>query len=370
VAATRAVTQDVRDTIKKWSPRDESEAFGSQTTGLALATSDIDIRLYESTNKDRVKAPEYRSRKAMNAHLRRLREKLVGGSHEYIMARMRHARYPLISLMHRKSGLDIQIVASNNTSHSRKLIKQYLEEYPNLHAIYALIKSMLDIRGLTDVFRGGLGSYSLFMMIVAALKMNDTTSLGQEAVWKQLVAVLNFYAGLDTYQRALTLQPPYSVAKHNFDSPFPATEESQLAEASVRRSTNLELEFVADSEQHLEGLHKLALIDPLQPYLLCLQDPADPFNDLGKKGYGYKHIQATFKRLKSYINQEAALSTKEGWKGSILDRTVGPCFEAYKARRAMTEAYGQEILDAERAAKEAEEKATVQKIVEAEAADV
>jgi non-canonical poly(A) RNA polymerase PAPD5/7 len=128
--------------------------------------------------------------------------------------------------------------------------------------------------------------------------------------------------------------------------------------------------LIADHEQYLKGLQKLTLIDPMQPYLLCLQDPADPLNDLGRKGYGYKHIQATFKYLEEEIRREATQSTQQGWKGSILGRAVGPCFKAYETRRAITEAYGQEILDKQRAEKEAEEKAAEKKAVEAETADI
>jgi non-canonical poly(A) RNA polymerase PAPD5/7 len=374
-AATKAVTQSIRDTVKELTPHQDTEVFGSQASGLVLATSDIDIRLYDPENKDLEQAPRHQSRKEMVAHMLKFSKRLNLDNKEYMMVRMRHARYPLISTVHKKSGLDVQIVAGNDTSNSQQIIKQYMSEYPYLYAHFAFIKSMLDIRGLTDVYRGGLGSYSLFMMIAAALKTKVVSQTegkhpGQSLAGKRLNGVLQFYAELDTYKRALMLKPPYSVAKHNVDSDLSAEHEARLSEAPVRRKTDSEPDIVADHKQYLQGLHELALIDPMQPYLLCLQDPADPLNDLGRKGYGWKHIQATFKTVRGSINQQMANSNREGWKGSIIAKAVGPCFEAYKARRAITEAYGQEILEKERAKKEAEEKAAEEKAVETETADI
>jgi non-canonical poly(A) RNA polymerase PAPD5/7 len=85
------------------------------------------------------------------------------------------------------------------------------------------------------------------------------------------------------------------------------------------------------------------MIDGMQPYLLCLQDPADPLNDLGRKGYGFKHIQATMghllKKLRKYTAHENHGTT------SILAPLVGSCFKTYSKRREMAEAYGRERLE-------------------------
>lgn len=114
----------------------------------------------------------------------------------------------------------------------------------------------------------------------------------------------------------------------------------------------------------------------MQPYLLCLQDPADPLNDLGRKGYGWKHIQTTIKVLRGVITKTMSSSVQQNSKDlkapaqSIIARAVGPCFKAYEARRAITEAYGQEILDKERAAKEKAVRVADKKAVEAESADI
>ncbi|QDS71778.1 hypothetical protein FKW77_009297 [Venturia effusa] len=364
-AACKAVTEDVQRFAKKYCGGYQTQSFGSQASGLALSTSDIDVRLYNKESENAEKAPSYTARMEMRAQVMHLHGKFSLMNSDYIMVRCRNARYPLISMLHKESGLDVQIVAGNNTAHSQKLVQQYLAEYPYLYAIYTLMRSMLDIRGLTDVFRGGLGSYSVIMMIVAALKAtvkdpahdSAQVSSGQPLAGKRFLDMLRFYAVLDTYKTALSLEHPFMVDKHdNLD-----VSEAQMAEFA--------------KAPHLEGLNKLALIDHMQPYLLCLQDPADPLNDLGRKGYGWKHIQTTIKVLRGAISQAMSLNALHANGNpkvpiqSVLARAVGPCFKAYEVRRAMTEAYGQKILDRERAKKEKAERKAEKKAVAAELGD-
>ena len=115
--------------------------------------------------------PTPEERAQLRKDLRYLHTKLMREHrYTYLLPRIRWARYPLISLQDRASGLDVQIVLSNDTSISREFIQRYITEYDYLPQLYSVIKATLDIRGLSDVFRGGVGSYSLFMMIVASLK--------------------------------------------------------------------------------------------------------------------------------------------------------------------------------------------------------
>ncbi|TLD18333.1 hypothetical protein E2P81_ATG12128 [Venturia nashicola] len=364
-AAVKAVTEDVQKYTKQYCPDYETEVFGSQASGLALSTSDIDLRLYDKEHKSSRIAPKAKLRNEMYSQIHQLNQRFTKRNPDFLMVRTRQARYPLLSMLHKQTGLDVQIVAGNDTSYSNKLIKQYLAEYPYLYANYTLIRSMLEIRGLTDVYRGGLGSYSLIMMIMAAMKSKGLGQsqeqglirAGEPLAATRFLGVLQFYADLNTYKTALSLDHPFKVDKHdNLD-----VSKEQMAEFA--------------EAPHLEGLNKLALIDHMQPYLLCLQDPADPLNDLGRKGYGWKHIQTTIRVLKGAIMQAMDIVAKQKEENSktpvqsVIARAVGPCLKAYEARRAITEAFGQKILDKQRAEKEKAERAADRKAVEAELAD-
>lgn len=81
------------------------------------------------------------------------------------------------------------------------------------------------------------------------------------------------------------------------------------------------------------------MTDLTQPYLLCLQDPADPLNDLGRKGFGIKHIKETIRALE--LTTRKRVESNEA--GSILAPLVGGSYALYQARRVKLEEYGHEI---------------------------
>lgn len=207
-AARRFITQQLQKHVMEMVEGHKAEVFGSQRNGLYLATSDVDLRLYEQVDEassDKKKAPRFQTRKQMLKQLATLLPKLQRTGH-YLLCSLRYARYPLISLQHKSSGLDLQVVAANDTSMSRSYVQKYLEEYPGLQELYTVIKVIFDLRGLQDVFRGGFGSYSMFMMIVASLKMNP--ELQSASLGEKLMGFLSFWANFDTYKNGISIEPP------------------------------------------------------------------------------------------------------------------------------------------------------------------
>jgi non-canonical poly(A) RNA polymerase PAPD5/7 len=206
--ARRHLIERVRDLVQRVLPEHVLEVFGSERTGLAGATSDIDFRLVTRQKFDDLATAKLpptsmrRSRALRDLHQLHWRGFL--NNVDYDLVELRYARYPLISLQDRQSGLDVQVVLSNDTSLSRQLMKGYMEEYPHLRQLYFLVKTIFDVRGLSDVFKGGFGSYSLFMMIVASLRhmphpRNDAAG--------GLINFLKFYRNLDTTKLGVSIEP-------------------------------------------------------------------------------------------------------------------------------------------------------------------
>jgi len=206
--AREAVIEELRFSIDNGFPKYDLEVFGSERTGLALATSDIDLRLIrrgdEEYNKS-VLPPSAEDRKAMLTGLGEIRKYLRRQKGKHLKAMLRHARYPLISLQDAKSGIDVQIVLANDTSKSRDLIQRYMVEYPYLRQVYFVIKTVFDQRGLTDVFRGGFGSYSIFMMLVASLKLSPEPPTGAADA---LINFLQFWGHFDVSKSGVSVDPP------------------------------------------------------------------------------------------------------------------------------------------------------------------
>jgi len=88
----------------------------------------------------------------------------------------------------------------------------------------------------------------------------------------------------------------------------------------------------------IKGRYKIGLLDWTQPYLLCLQDPADPLNDLGRKTIGIKHIFETMRQLRIDLLARMINPPKSG--ESLLEMMVGPSYVMLKGRRKILEDYG------------------------------
>ncbi|KAF2457514.1 hypothetical protein BDY21DRAFT_344053 [Lineolata rhizophorae] len=317
----------VADFIRTYAPSHTVELFGSERTGLSLPVSDIDFRLmpnfglFEGGSLPE-RAPRMRFRKQNTITL----ESLFPHFHrhpDFILVVMRHARYPLISLQHRLSGIDVQVVCANDTKISRGYMQRYMEMYPALRTVYLILKVTLDIRGLEDVFRGGLGSYSLFMMVAASFKMHP--EIPADDAGAHLVAFLNFWADFDPYKFGVALEPQPELFEKRDGS-------HRLSKAIKERMKE---------DKIFRGQKNLGCIDVMQPFRLVMQDPADPTNDLGRKTFGIKHILATLARLRDDVKTRMQNDRKD--TSSILAPLVGSSFGLFEGRRRKLVEYGQKL---------------------------
>jgi non-canonical poly(A) RNA polymerase PAPD5/7 len=204
----------VRNHVRQTLPDHVLELFGSERTGLTLATSDIDFRLLK---KEKLEDPTLgrlpptpKEREEAMKHIHKLHWDGLLKHKAYLLPTLRYARYPLISIQDRQSGLDLQIVLSNDTSLSREIMKGYMEQYPYLRQLYFVVKTMFDVRGLTDVFRGGFGSYTLFMMVVASIRHMPHP---REDVAGALINFMKFYRNFDTTKKGLSIEPVWMFEK-------------------------------------------------------------------------------------------------------------------------------------------------------------
>jgi non-canonical poly(A) RNA polymerase PAPD5/7 len=206
--ARRQVIEQARKDVHEVLPEYVLEIFGSERTGIALATSDIDLRLVRredlADGSGKIVPPRW-ERKTLEKALKTLFTRKFFRNPKYLLPVLRHARYPLLSLQHGASGLDIQIVLANDTSVSREYMRQYMQEYPYLRQVYSIVKTLFEVRGLSDVFRGGFGSYSIFMMIVASLQQMPHK---RKDAMGALQNFLRFWAQFDTTEKGISIDPP------------------------------------------------------------------------------------------------------------------------------------------------------------------
>jgi non-canonical poly(A) RNA polymerase PAPD5/7 len=230
ILARKHLIQQVRNHLGTWIPEYKVEVFGSERTGLGMPLSDIDFRLVpESEALDPAQAklpPSVEQRRENIKILQRLYNNSLRKDKAYILPVVRHARYPLISAQDRRSGLDIQIVLSNDTSISRVIMQGYMDEIPYLRELYWVVKTIFDTRGLSDVFRGGFGSYSLFMMVVASIKHAPEPPKDSAHA---LLNFLRFWGSFDTTKQGISIEPAFFYDK----AEYPVLTDTQRAKLKV-----------------------------------------------------------------------------------------------------------------------------------------
>jgi hypothetical protein len=223
-AAREKLSDTLIDMIQQINPVLQAETFGSQSTGLTMPNSDIDIRITDSTLEytpytgkpgDKAAkaawASEHSSTRKtrMIAHLRTIQSSIAKHEDFDKVEINESAFYPLIRAVHIHTGLKIQIVSTKDTSASREAIKKYLAEYPTLKPLFLVLKAALHLRNLSDPWFGGFGSYTLFMMCVAALKHADTQQreFKKRSLSLDFLHTLHFWSEFDTTRVALSVEP-------------------------------------------------------------------------------------------------------------------------------------------------------------------
>ncbi|KAL1595157.1 hypothetical protein SLS60_009845 [Paraconiothyrium brasiliense] len=310
--ARKNLVEQVRADVRQHLPNHILEVFGSERTGLALALSDIDLRLVKRDELNQNvsdKLPTSTERKRLLKILYDIRYQVFDGknpsSTKYILPALRHSRYPLVSVQDKGSGLDVQVVSSNNTAGQRDFIQRYMKEYPYLRQTYAVIKTIFDQRGFSDVFRGGFGSYPLFMMIVASLQNQPNQRRDAAGA---LLNFLYYWAYFKTSEHGVSIAPP-----EYFDK-----KENPILTDSLKLKLS-------------EGNFK-----PLPDYMLSLRDPADKTNDLGRKGSVILHVQSTLR----YLTAHMIKTLNSNNTPSLLAPLVGEVYGRDRARREKLSAHG------------------------------
>lgn len=336
--------------------------IGSQVTGLALPTSDLDLRMSPRSKPTLPRTAESDRQERLDnlARLRRL-VKAYASDSTFVDVNLRPGRHMLVALTHRHSGCRLQIVISPSVSRQQAVTLKTLTEYPHLKVIYFLLKTILDMRGLSDVYMGGVGSYGLLNMIIASLRAQRRELSEQQwastGVVDQLEHVARFWGkiynpykyGVDA---ATGLLFPKKYRPSNADLTQAGLPERYSNEVASHPDTNpyATVDYRSKLSPHIARLQgRIEMQRPVKylPYLLTLQDQADPFNDLGRRSVGFKHIQCIFLHLHDTIDKYLHSSNQELSKVNTLLRAVlGRCDIFFDHPRAQKELFADGYLDA------------------------
>ena len=290
---------EVESILQQLFPSSTVSVVGSHRTGLATPTSDIDFSLLPSS---RIASSTHESRSRWLGNTEKDLRKVYKHLHKstsFQGAELVFARIPLARAVHHHTGLRIQISTRSPDRYDTEFTAAYLTEFPTLRSIFVLLRYALEMRNLNTPFEGGIGSYSLFMMIVAALKQTNG-QYARDDFANHLLHVLHFYASADLYRVGFCVDPPHTFNKAGI-ALFPINER--------------------------------------KPYLLSLQDPADIANDLGRNAYAIKHVQRLFGQARVDIMrdiiswEQKTIAERRNIDGGILNRLVRANYLTFELNR-------------------------------------
>jgi non-canonical poly(A) RNA polymerase PAPD5/7 len=218
-------------------------------------------------------------------------------------------------------------------------VKALCDEIPNLKSLFWVFRVALDMRGLIELYYGGIGSYGLFNMIAAALSRGP---IKHAPLTAQMLHVLDFYGcDFDMTRRGLAVTAECTPPSRQFflKHSLPAADLHSYADLARLRNDPIRA-----------GRWQICRKSEFMPYLLCLQDPVDPTNDLGKKSYAIKHIVRSIEGMRNQLykamsqREDALRKGEQPMSTPYLKRIVGVCQSVYWKRRKRLEDVGNGVL--------------------------
>ncbi|KAB2095786.1 hypothetical protein ES319_A01G063800v1 [Gossypium barbadense] len=273
-AARDAAVHSVFDVIKYIWPACRPEVFGSFRTGLYLPTSDIDVVILESG----IKNPQT----GLYALSRALSQRGIAKMMQVIAK----ARVPIIKFVEKKSGVAFDISFDvDNGPKAAEFIKEAVLKWPQLRPLCLILKVFLQQRDLNEVYSGGIGSYALLSMIIAMLQnLSESRAYLEHNLGMLLVHFFDFYG-------------------------------RKLNTVDVGVSCKERGTFFLKSSKGFSNKGR--------PFLISIEDPQTPDNDIGKNSFNYIQIRSAFgMALSTLSNPKNILAL--GPNRSILGTIIRP----------------------------------------------
>jgi hypothetical protein len=261
---TQQLMRELQKTLDDSGFEFTAELIGSRANGLASPLSDLDINLIpKGQARPDVLADREFSQKQL-ARLRRiLKPRRMTDNHNNIHAlqSVPHARVPILKAFHPLSGLEIQFQMSNQGFNTTTYAKSFVREFPSLRAVFLILRQFLTIRGLNHGFAGGLTSYPLLNMVVAAMHSQESEGQFSGELAADFMYVLTFWTDLDLSKHGVAVTP---------------------------------FEIVPlDTKRRWNGR-------------MYLRDPADPSHDLGISSSRILDVQASLQQARRNLSRKMA----------------------------------------------------------------
>lgn len=206
-AVRRELIQRVQSGVQSFKNEDarqvEIRSFGSFASGVYLPTADMDLVAvspeYLKTGR-KVFCQSSTKLYKLGSHLVNCNVALPG-----TLTVVAKAKVPIIKFIEKQTGIKVDISFENDTGLvALQTFAEWKEKYPAMSVIVILIKQMLAMRALNEVFLGGLGGFSIICLVVSLMQhMPEIQSGNMDPSLHYGDLLLNF---LDLYGNKFNVQ--------------------------------------------------------------------------------------------------------------------------------------------------------------------
>ncbi|GAB4823273.1 hypothetical protein N2152v2_010319 [Parachlorella kessleri] len=264
----QAALERVSGAVQSIWPSAEVKVFGSFATGLYLPTSDVDAVVVDSGCAD---VPA--GLKALAQSL--LRKKLA--KNVQVIAK---AKVPIIKFEEAESGynFDVSFDVANGPEAAEN-VRDLMDSLPPMRPLVMVLKVFLQQRDLNEVYSGGLGSYALLVMVAAFLQLHPSRQPSSQG--GQRFSGAGGGSG-GRQQAAAPLETNLGVLLVDFFRLYGRSLNNDQVGVSCRRGGSF-------FNKRNKGFWQAE-----RPWLLAVEDPNDPDNDLGRNSYNISRVRSAF----------------------------------------------------------------------------
>lgn len=195
----------------------EVHCFGSFASGLYLPTADMDLvvlsRSFLSGGPRQVGQSANQLRQ-LGLHMEKL-----GIAKPGTATHIARAKVPLIKFTDKRTGIKVDISFENDSGFPAiRTFETWKSQYPALPVIIALVKQMLVMRGINEVFSGGIGGFTTICIVTHILQTMPEIQSGSMSPSQHygdiFMKFLDYFGNkLDIRNSGLLMHPPYHYDK-------------------------------------------------------------------------------------------------------------------------------------------------------------
>ncbi|KAF6264754.1 hypothetical protein COO60DRAFT_19013 [Scenedesmus sp. NREL 46B-D3] len=268
VASRARSMRTVREVVHSIWPQAEVLVFGSYETGLYTPASDTDIVVCGAGLND----PTIGLKALAHALTQR---QLVRNMQQVLTARV-----PIIKFEMLESGLAFDVAWEQRSGPAgAALVRQMLAGWPVMKPLVLVLKVFLTQRELNEVYAGGLGSYSLIIMVAAFLQLHPSRRPAAAA------------AGGGGRKRARSMGGADAAGALEANLGLLLVDFMRLFGRALNMS---EVGVTCADGGCFYSKAARGFLHPTRDHLLSVQDPLDAANDTAANSWNIKTVRQVF----------------------------------------------------------------------------